>query len=76
MFLEVWMIGVLVLAFGFCASYCEDYGKKKGLKEGQLGMIDLLHENKIIDYVIQDEEWIGIKSHGSKKKPTVRFKVL
>ena len=69
MFLEIWMIVVLVLAFGACAYY----SRRSGELSGEAGIINLFQQLELIQIIDMDDEYVALKPYGSRKKPKVRI---
>jgi hypothetical protein len=62
MYLEPWMLVVLVLSFGVCAWY----NRKAGMMTGFFGALDALEEQKIIQIV--NDEILPNKFYKAEKK--------
>lgn len=50
MFLETWMLILLVGAFGACAYYSFSSGRKAGIIDGILGTFSYLETNNIVSF--------------------------
>ena len=68
MFLEYWMIAVLILAFGICAVY----NRKVGHVEGIIGTLNRLIEEKVI--LIEEGEPVPYRNAWAPKPARNRKK--